>query len=50
VLDKFSSSLGEVKQLCSDVGATIDETEKQTRSLNAFHEDTKAYESNWRSE
>lgn len=41
---------GKSNNWCSDVGATIDETEKQTRSLNAFHEDTKAYESNWRSE
>ncbi len=30
--------------MCSDIRATIDDTEKQTRSLNAFHEDTKSYE------
>lgn len=44
MFEKFSTSLDEVTKLCSEIRTTIDETEKQTRSLNSFHVDTVAYE------
>ena len=44
VFQKFSTSLDEVNEMCTEIRTTIDETEKQTRSLHSFHKDTKAYE------